>query len=184
MSIPAQFQLHKVTDDIVAKMCGLCDQIERGFETGDDIQHLLDEWHLHANRRCEQHEFENYWRSIDKEEFVRDALNPEPRYSDDVRYADALAILDAVVSADLGENETTYYVGWLEAQFPNANFNDLIYWPDEWFADASLFRDSNGAFKPDAELSNEQILAYAMLKSGRLLPDRPLSVDLPFQAPT
>jgi hypothetical protein len=61
--------------------------------------------------------------------------------------------------------------------------SDLIYWPDSWFGNASLFRDANGAFKPESALSNDQILAYAMAKSGRVLPDAPKDVVLPFPMP-
>ena len=39
--------------------------------------------------------------------------------------------------------------------------SDLIYWPDEWFGNTSLFRDANGAFKPESSLSSDQILGYA-----------------------
>jgi hypothetical protein len=88
-----------------------------------------------------------------------------------------------VSAAAVSEAEIGYYLGWLEAQFPGANMNGLIYWPDAWFPDASLFRDENGAFKPESELSNDQVLAYAMAKSGRKLPGAPTEVVLPFPMP-
>jgi hypothetical protein len=59
----------------------------------------------------------------------------------------------------------------------------LIYWPDEWFGDPSWFRDSGGAFKPEAELSLDQILGYAMKRSKRELPGTPLGIPLPFPMP-
>ena len=92
-------------------------------------------------------------------------------------------MLEAVATAALPESEVGYYLGWLEAQFPGSNMNNLIYWPDEWFDDSSLFRDANGAFKPESDLSNDQILAYAMAKSGRELPGAPKDVPLPFSMP-
>jgi hypothetical protein len=95
-------------------------------------------------------------------------------------YSEALAVLDALSTDAVSEAETGYYLAWLEAQFPGANMNDLIYWPDEWFGDPSLFRDANGAFEPEAELSNEQVLAYAMAKPGRKLPRASKNVALRF----
>lgn len=92
-------------------------------------------------------------------------------------------MLESLSSADLSEADDQYYLDWLEAQFPGGNTSDLIHWPDEWFGDASLFRNSNGAFKPEAELSSDQILAYAMAKSGRRLPGAPENVSLPFPVP-
>lgn len=161
-------------------MSELCDQIEDALEAGDNSEELFAEWHRHAGRECEAHEFRSYWKSTDKDQFVRDALNSTPEFDENLTYAEASAVLQSLTTVELEENETHYYLRWLEAQFPNSNMNDLIYWPDEWFGDASLFRDSGGAFKPEAELTNHQILAYAMEKSGRSLADRPANVTLPF----
>ena len=122
--------------------------------------------------------------SIDKETFVRDALNPIPQLVPDLEYAEALAVLGSVTSAELSEADANYYLRWLEAQFPGSNMNDLIYWPDQWFGDASLFRQSNGTFKPDAELSADQMLAYAMARSSRQLADAPSDIAMPFPMPS
>ncbi|MCA9267954.1 MAG: hypothetical protein KDA41_05760, partial [Planctomycetales bacterium] len=63
------------------------------------------------------------------------------------------------------------------------NICELIYWPDLWFGDESLFRDENGAFKPESSLSSEQIVGYAMAKSKRYLGDAPPCIHLPFPIP-
>ena len=98
-------------------------------------------------------------------------------------YSEARAVLDAVSTAAVPESEIGYYLRWLEAQFSGSNISDLIYWPDAWFGDASLFRDVNGAFKTESELSNDQILGYAMAKSGRKIAGAPNDVVLPFPMP-
>ncbi|MFN3149637.1 hypothetical protein [Bremerella sp.] len=183
MPIPERLQITKATPKLVARMCELCDQIERELESGEDALPLLAEWHRHARRQCEPYEFANYWRSTDQVQFVREALSPPPSFLDDLKYADALAVLESIMKAELVEWQTSYYLCWLEEQFPEANMSDLIFWPDEWFGDPSLFRDEAGRFKPEAELSSDQVLAYAMAKSGRSLPDRPDSVSLPFPMP-
>jgi len=164
-------------------MCGLCTEIENAIERGDDAEELLKKWHKHARRTCKPSEFTNYWRTVDQVEFVREALNPQPRFTHDLTYAEAYAVLEYVVDATLREHELDFYLGWLEAQFPNANMCDLIYWPDEWFGDASLFRNADGSFKRESELSFDQILAYAMAKSSRKLIDAPSEVLLPFPMP-
>ena len=183
MSIPERLKLKPVNQKLLDEMSALCDAIERELESGETAEALLQRWHSHARRRCDAYEFQTYWKAVSKETFVHDALNPEPSFDKDAVYSEALAVLDAVSTAAVPEGEIGYYLGWLEAQFPAANMNDLIYWPDEWFGDASLFRDANGAFKPESELSADQILAYAMAKAVRQLPGAPKNVALPFPIP-
>lgn len=180
MPVPERFTLYSASADLVARMCDLCDAIEDANDINRD--RLLAEWHEHSQRQCEASEFKTYWKAIDKEAFVREALNPAPSLVDDVTYSEVVAIYEFVASAEGSEDETSYYLAWLESQFPNSNMSDLIYWPDEWFGNPSLFRDADGAFKPEAELSTDQILAYAMAKSQRRLPDAP-DVSLPFPLP-
>lgn len=183
MPIPDRLKLQPVHEKLLDEMSALCDAIERELESGETAEALLQRWHSHARRRCDPYEFQTYWKALSKDTFVHNALNPEPSFDKDATYSDALAVLDAVSTAAVPEAEIGYYLGWLEAQFPGANMNNLIYWPDEWFGDASLFRDANGAFKPESELSNAQVLAYAMAKSGRRLPGAPKDVSLPFPVP-
>jgi hypothetical protein len=183
MAIPERLKLQPVSKKLVDEMAALCDAIERELESGETAESLLERWHIHARRRCEPYEFQTYWKAMNKESFVLAALNPEPSFDKDVVYSVARAVLDAVAKAAVPESEIGYYLGWLEAQFPNSHMNDLIYWPDEWFDDASHFRDANGAFKPESALSKDQILAYAMAKSGRSLPGAPTDVALPFPVP-
>ena len=169
---------------LLDEMAALCDAIARELEAGGSAAELLQQWHAHARRRCDPSEFRTYWKAISRETFVRNALNPKPSLDKDVIYSEVLAVLNDVAAAELSESENNYYLAWLEAQFPGSNLSDLIYWPDEWFGDAALFRHPNGAFKPEAELSNEQVLGYAMAKSGRTLPGAPTNVVLPFPLPT
>jgi hypothetical protein len=183
MAIPERLKLQPVNKKLFDEMLALCDAIERELESGEDAESLLQRWHLHAQRRCDPYEFQTYWKAVSKETFVHDALNPEPSFDKDVVYSESLAVLNAVSTAAVSEAEIGYYLGWLEAQFPGANMNNLIYWPDEWFGDASLFRDANGAFKPESEMSADQILAYAMAKSARKLPGAPTDVAMPFPMP-
>lgn len=183
MAIPERLKLQPVSKELLDEMSELCDLIERKLESGETADELLERWHGHARRRSDPHDFQTYWKAVSKETFILDALNAEPTLDEDATYSEALAVLDAVGSATVPDSELSYYIDWLEAQFPGSHISDLIYWPDEWFGDASLFRDANGAFKPEAELSNDQILGYAMARSGRTLPGAPTDVVLPFPMP-
>lgn len=183
MPIPERFRREPAPDEVVREMGELCDEIEDALERGDDAEPLLERWHRHAGRTCEPHEFASYWKSTDKATFVREALAPVAEFVPNLEYDEARAVLEEVVTARLSEADSTFYLKWLEAQFPGANVSDLIYWPDAWFGDPSLFRDEGGAFKPDAELSHEQMLAYAMARSSRQLPGAPTDVPMPFPLP-
>jgi hypothetical protein len=183
MAIPVRLRLKPVSRQLLEEMLALCDAIERELESGETAEPLLQRWHSHARRRCDPYEFRTYWKAVSKETFVLDALNPEPGFDKDVVYSEALAVLDAVANAVVPEAEIHYYLGWLEAQFPESNVSNLTYWPDEWFGNPSFFRDANGAFKPESALSNDQILGYAMAKSGRKLPGAPQDLALPFPMP-
>ncbi|MBL8795298.1 MAG: hypothetical protein JNM56_15440 [Planctomycetia bacterium] len=183
MPIPERLRLQPISKTLLDEMSALCDAIERELEAGEAAEELLQQWHSRARRRCDPFEFRTYWKAVSQETFVHDALNPEPSYDKDAVYSEVRAVLDAVSNVAIPEGEFGYYLGWLEAQFPGANMNDLIYWPDQWFGDASLFREANGAFKPESELSPDQILGYAMAKSGRKLKGAPRDVALPFPMP-
>src|SRR3569623_955620 len=180
MPIPDRLKVRRTNKKLVDKMSALCDGIERELDSGGTADALLDEWHTHARRRCEPSEFQTYWKSVSKRTFVRGALNPKPSFDKELVYSEALAVLDAVSKVEVSESESMYYLNWLEALFPGSNMSDLIYWPDAWFGDASLFRDASGAFRPESALSNDQILGYAMAKSGRAVPGAPTDIVLPF----
>ena len=183
MPIPERFQTSEPSELLVNEMTALCEKIEHELECGGDAIELLNQWREKSGVWYEPHEFENYWRSIDIEEFVLGAINGTPEYCADLNYAEAKAVLETILNAELAENQTAFYLDWLETQFPNSSISDLIYWPDEWFDDSLRFRDEGGAFKPEAELDLHQILAYAMTKSNRYIDGRPSDVNLPYPLP-
>jgi hypothetical protein len=129
MAFPERLNPKPVSKQLLEEMLALCDAIERELESGETAEPLLQRWHSHARRRCDPYEFQTYWKAVSKETFVLDALNPEPTFDKDVVYSEALAVLDAVANAALPEPEIYYYLGWLEAQFPESNLSNLIYWP-------------------------------------------------------
>ncbi|MBX9678995.1 MAG: hypothetical protein K2X38_09550 [Gemmataceae bacterium] len=183
MSIPDRLKLKPVDQKLLKEMFDLCDAIERELESGEAAEHLLQQWHAQARRKCEPYEFEKYWKSESRKTFVLSALNPDPSFDEDAVYSEVRDVLGAISEAKLPESQHQYYLRWLEVQFPGAKVSDLIYWPDEWFDDASLVRHSNGVFKPESELSSDQIVGYLMAKSGRRLVGSPEDVTLPFPVP-
>ncbi|MCA9041760.1 MAG: hypothetical protein KDA65_15510 [Planctomycetaceae bacterium] len=181
MPIPERFKLPPIPEELFQRMSYLCGVIDSG--SNHDVGEHLAEWNKHSNRKCEAYDLEGYRSGMDKVPFVRSFLHPIPVFVEDVFYSEVVDVLNSIWNVEGTEDETSYYLNWLEAQFPNSNISDLIYWPDEWFGDESLFRDENGHFKTDAELSVDQIIAYAMAKSKRMLTDAPTGVRMPYPLP-
>ncbi|TWU51510.1 hypothetical protein [Rubripirellula reticaptiva] len=181
MGIPARYVLPDPDPAVVARMSEICDQIEdRPFGGADE---LLKEWHRHATRHTEHSEFKAYYESTSKADFVLAALHPVSTYDASATYAEVASIFAAVTSAELDGHEMDHYYGWLDAQFPGARLMNLAYWPDTWFDDPSLVRKPDGTFIPESNLSSDQMLAYAMIVSGRRFEDAPPAPDLPFPIP-
>ncbi|MFO0905201.1 MAG: hypothetical protein U0939_19495 [Pirellulales bacterium] len=183
MAIPSRFRVKSPTKKAMLELRRLAQQIERALERQEDAAPLLAQWNEQACREYAPSEFQTYWKSTDLDAFVREALCPSPRKVDDLKYREALAVLKAMLEEGLTSAKQTYYLEWLEVQFPGANMSDLIYWPDEWFDDPSYVRNPDGSFNPDAQLTLDQLLAYAQAKSGRQLRGAPADVPLPFPLP-
>jgi hypothetical protein len=184
MPIPERFRAPRVSKTIVEKLSQLCDEIENGVNRGEDVSLLLETWHCHAQRTCEPHEFTTYYGSMTKQEFVKSALIAFPGSTSDATYQECKAIASALMSAEVRHQaDQAYYLSWLDSNFPGGRISDLMFWPNEWFGDDSYFLE-NGQFLPDRELSVDQILRYAMLRSGRILPDAPGDVTLPLPLPS
>jgi hypothetical protein len=184
MAIPPRFRATKPTKKLVREMTELCTSIERAVRGTAEQNELIAKWNQKTARQYQLHEFENYWRSIDQAVFVREALCPAAVYVADLTYPEAYDILSEICQATLPEYLMSYYLEFIDVQFPNSRASDLIYWPDNWFDDASCVRDPTGAFKPESNLSTEQILHYLMAKANRQLPNSKVEVSLPFLIPT
>jgi hypothetical protein len=184
MAIPSRLQVKNPTKKLLREMMELCSSIERSPSGSVQQSELIAKWNQKTARPCERHEFENYWRSVDQETFVRLSLCPPARYLADLTYLEAYGVLEELCAATLPENLMTYYINFLDLQFPNSRVSDLIYWPDCWFDDPLLIREASGAFKPESNLTTEQILQYLMAKSNRQLPESGSDVKLPFPVPT
>ena len=99
MVVPTRFRITKPTKKLVLEMTELCDSIERASRGSPEQQELIAKWNQKTARPYELHEFENYWRAIDQEVFVREALCPSARYVTDLNYTEALGILEEICTA-------------------------------------------------------------------------------------
>lgn len=174
MPVPARFAWKKPTAADVRELCALCDELEEAVLAKQDVAELLARWNARANREFTPAEFTTYSGAMSTEELVQIALSPVARRVPDLSYAEARAVFECVADATFAtEAEHHYFLSWLEAQFPDSNVSDLIYWPDEWFG----VREALGF-----ELTPDQRLCALMEHSGRVLAGAP-TVSLPFVVP-
>jgi hypothetical protein len=171
MPIPARLRPPTPAVEEFREYMELSCQIERGLEFRDDVAELLARWNARAGRAYQPSDF-NYHGAIDRETFVGEMLLGTPALVPDLTYDELRAILRSMLNAELSEAVDSYFLEWLEAHLPGANVSDLIHWPNQWFGE-----------ELDAELTDEQILAYAMVKSGRRVPGAPSGVPMPYPIP-
>ncbi len=139
MPIPARFQLPTTKPEWIKELSSLCDAIEDA-RSDEDAAPLLEKWHRRANRKYQRVEFRTYYGAISKEEFIREALQPVPNFVEDLTYDEAKDVIKAVAGAELRDQaETSYYLQWLQVNLPGSEISNLIFWPNCWFRNDSLF---------------------------------------------
>jgi hypothetical protein len=172
--ISARLRMPLAAPEEVAEMTALCDAIEQAvIERSADLPGLLARWNGRARRAYEPREFTMYYGAMSTEDFVRAALAPNATWIDDLKYDEVRSVVAALRGA-LSEAETGYFLEWLDCNLPGADLSDLLFWPNEWFDDPAL-RDVN--------LSDDQIVHYAMNRAGRMLPGAPSGIALPHRDP-
>jgi hypothetical protein len=151
---------------------GLCRQIGTVLRDPEALSPLLARWNARAGRAYRPSDF-HYHGVIETEDFVGAMLLGAPALVPDLTYAELSEVLLAVVRAELSDAVADHFFEWLEVNLPGANVIELIFCTEQWL----------GAGAAGAELTPDQILAYAMAKSGRHFPDAPTNVPMPYPLP-
>ena len=184
MPFPERLRPVPATADDVASMTALCNELEELVIAGAhedqaddelraDLSRQLERWHGRATRTYRPIEFKTYYGAVDTETFVREALATKPTRVEDLAFQEAVDIFESLANAEGEEWETSYWLGLLEANFPNSNASDLIYWPDQWFGEPDI-----------EELTSEQRVEAVMQRARRRLPDAPAAIALPYPVPS
>ncbi|MBD2801018.1 hypothetical protein ID854_11275 [Xenorhabdus sp. M] len=176
MPIPHRLAPYKPSKEEFVRMEMLLGQIEDKIfdhknKNVPEIQELINEWNKNASREFEFHEFRDLHYYTDSESFIHSAFY-QIKYIDDLSFQEAIALINIFFETHLHEPDVYYAKDLLERNFPNIDISDLIFWPNDWFQDNEL----------EAELTTEEILGYAMARSGRYLPDAP-DIELKYPIP-
>ena len=172
MPIPARLRPPTPSVEEMREYIALCNQIEDA--PASDVGPLLQLWNDRAGVSYTQAEFKTYYGAVDIETFVGAMLLGVPAFVPDLTYAELSAVLRARLDRELSEAVDSYYLDWLEVNLPDSDICDLLYWPNHWFNDEAMLQ---------VELTPDQILAYALARSGRKFPDAPANVSMPYPMP-
>lgn len=174
MPLPERLKPIKMNRSVMNDKLDLLEQITIKIDSGvtendAELNALMKDWNIQTVSPYEFSDFRDYNSWTSAKEFIQMAFN-QVTYIDDLTYKELINIIEFISSAEGDESELSYAIDLLEANF-DANSSDLIYWPNEWFNDEDI-----------DELSFEEIAAYLMHKSHRILSDSPkitLRYDIP-----
>lgn len=170
--IPKRLKLTNADPKQYTLAVKLCTEIESLLEEEKDAHLLIAEWNnkISTHFIYEADDFKYYYASISRDTFIRKALSPLAMFDDLLTYTESLAILDSIGTAEYPEHELDYYLEVLDANFPNGEVSDLLYWPNEWFV--------NGV-DLHVELSNKQIVYCLSCYTNRWFKEQAKEVVLP-----
>lgn len=169
MPIPERFR-RRLSPAEVREFDVLCREIEKGVQTGDDVDDKLERWNRRSGRTYALTEFKTYHGAVSTETFVETALLGRAEWVDELTHAELEAVMEAVCHEELSEAELGFYLEWLDANLPGVSVIDLLYHPEQWFGYVPQLAST---------MTPRQLLAYAMHAAGRTFPDAPRGVTLP-----
>jgi hypothetical protein len=172
MPIPERLRSLTPTEQEMRAFMELRARIETALERREDATELLARWNARARRVYLLTDFD-YRGRLRRDILVAEMLLGAPAFVPDLTHAEALDVVRAMNAGELSEVVESYFLDWLEVNLPGAYVSGLLHWPDEWFVAVI-----------EGELSAEQVLAYAMARSGRQLPGAPADVPMPYPMPT
>lgn len=177
MPLPVRIKPQDIPSSVMEIMTNIAKELTSLINSGHDeisneVDVLIRQWNLASVKPFEFSDFRDYHSWISTEVFVKTAFY-KAQYCDDLLYGEAKAIIEFVLNAEGDEALNDYALDCLELNLPNSNTSDLIYHPDHWFDDESMF---------DVDLTSDVILSCLMRKSNRLLTDSP-QLKLPYAFP-
>ncbi|MGM0936020.1 MAG: hypothetical protein ACQEWL_05295 [Pseudomonadota bacterium] len=165
MPLPERLKPIKINRSIMKDKLDLLEKITIKIDSGakednTELNLMMKNWNTQTAKIYEFSDFRDYNSWTSAKEFTKMAFN-QTKYIDDLTYEELIAIIEFICNAEGNESEQSYTLDLLEINF-DANPLDLIYWPNEWFNDEDV-----------DDLSFEEIAAYLMHRSQRILPDSP-----------
>lgn len=177
MPLPTRMQPTKVSSKKIKQLAAQADEILAKIDSGSPeedvaLQAMIADWNSQVTIPQEFSDFRDFASWTSAKAFTRTAFNLE-RYYADFSWQELQQVIDCVRDAEGTEAQQDFALRLLEANF-TGNPSDLIFWPDEWFANPDLLQ---------VELTTEELAGYLMSRSDRWLADAPeIELKLPIPA--
>ncbi|WHQ73729.1 hypothetical protein [Pantoea sp. Lij88] len=176
MLLPERMRPARVSTKKINELAKMVEQILSEIDKGADqdnteLKKKMADWNCQVITPCEFSDFRDYSAHTNARDFVRAALNYAKYYAD-FTWSELVQTINYVCNGNASESEQHHALLLLENNF-NGNVSDLIYWPDVWFQIADM---------PDVEFTSEELAAYLMTRSGRVLADAP-DIELRYPIP-
>ncbi|MFO0876275.1 MAG: hypothetical protein U0840_02790 [Gemmataceae bacterium] len=138
-------------------------RVEDAIEAREDVADLIREFNEFTGRQYGEDMFRNYWRSIDLEDFVRQAARPKPTPAPGVTRAELVEVVRRAMPQN-GDAEYEAYMEVLDANVPLECASGLIFYPPDYEPATNTWAGgrSIGEYDP----APEQIVEWALAPGG------------------
>jgi len=168
MLLPERMKSVIVSARKINELAKMAEQILLDIDKGADqnnagLKKRMADWNSQVIFPCEFSDFRDFSSYTSAKAFTRSAINVAKFY-EDFTWSELVQTINFVCNENATNSQQQHALSLLEINF-NANPSDLIFWPDIWFQNADLL---NEAF------TLEELAAYLMIRSGRMLADAPV----------
>ena len=146
-----------------AEVRGRIRHIEDAITAGEDVADLIREFNAFTGREYGEDMFHNYWRSIDLEDFVRQAARPKPAPVPGVTRAELAEVVRRAMPQN-GDPEYEAYLEILDANVPLECASGLIFYPPDY--DPATNTWGGGRSMGEYDPTPEQIVEWALAPGG------------------
>jgi hypothetical protein len=138
-------------------------RIEDAIAAGEDVADLVREFNVFTGREYSEDMFRNYWRSIDLEDFVRQAGRPKPAPVPDATRAELAEVVRRAMPQN-GDVEYEAYLEILDANVPLECASGLIFYPPDYEPATNTW--GGGRSMGEYDPTPEQIVEWALARGG------------------
>jgi hypothetical protein len=134
-------------------------RIESALDAGENTDGLIREFNEFTGREYSEDMFRNYWRSIDLEDFVRQAARPRPIPVPGVTRAELVEVVRRAMPQN-GDPDYEAYMEIFDANVPLPCASGLIFWPSDYEPGTNTW--GGGRQMGEYDPTPEQIIEWAL----------------------
>ncbi len=141
---------------------GMVEVIEAELDSGGNADAQIQEFNQFTGRHYDESMFRRYWRSMDLDEFVRQASRPKPKPVLDVTREELVEVARRAMPQS-GDPDYQYYMEIFDANAPRPAASNLIFYPADYDAQTNTW--GGGRSMGEYDSTPEEIVAQALSSS-------------------